>query len=572
MLVLLRWMISGCAALAVLLALGGTAHAQEKRIALLIGNSSYSTKVGPLKNPGNDIAGVRQALIAAGFRPDDIRVVANATRFDVKREVDAFAGRASKLTPADVAFFYYSGHGAWRPGSRSMSIIPIDATDAATEDFWYSTINLDDEVLRTFNSSRSQAAWIIAIDACRNELRLPTKDLGGSGDKAFQALPSQAGMLISFAADEGQTARDLVSGESYSPYAASLIESLSAPGLSASTVFGRLRPAVIRRTGGAQQPVLTNKLNVDPVLNAFAPPVADPKPVSPLTAAVPAHAAVVAPPPNYLDARSTPSTTRAPLISGDPKSLPDFALFRECEGCPEMVILPAGTFAMGSPANEAGRRDNEGPQRQVSITRFAISRFETTWDEWDACVATGACNGAGPQVMGGDWSWGKGRRPVVKVDLNDARTFAGFATGRTGATYRLPSEAEWEYAARAGSGDRYAWGAADPNCDQQAFTGANFAACTDDRTRPVGSFRASRFGLFDLHGNVWEWIEDCSAGNYSAGQLTNGSAHSPASCSSRVNRGGSWSNRPQDLRSANRVGINASWRVIDLGFRLARTL
>lgn len=568
MLVLLRWMISGCAALAVLLALGGAAHAQEKRIALLIGNSGYSAKVGPLKNPGNDIAGVRQALIAAGFRPDDIRVVANATRFDVKREVDAFAGRASKLTAADVAFFYYSGHGAWRPGSRSMSIIPIDATDAATEDFWYSTINLDDEVLRPFNTSRSQAAWIIAIDACRNELRLPTRDLGGSGDKAFQALPSQAGMLISFAADEGQTARDLVSGEAYSPYAASLIESLSAPGLSASTVFGRLRPAVIRRTGGAQQPVLTNKLNVDPVLNAFAPAVSDPRTASPLAAAAPAPAAVVAPPPTYLDARTTPSTTRAPLISGNPASLPDFALFRECEGCPEMVVLPANTFVMGSTDGDA----DEKPVRQVSIRRFAISRFETTWEEWDGCVAAGACNGAGPRGVPGDHGLGRGRQPVIGVDWNDIRTFAGFATGRTGAAYRLPSEAEWEYAARAGSGDKYSWGQLDPICDSQALNGASSGACRDFRAHPVGSFRANRFGLFDLHGNVEERVEDCYEGSYLPGHPVDGSAFTKASCLERVYRGGSWNTYPVGLSSANRNRVEPSFRGVNLGFRLSRTL
>ena len=566
--VLLRWMMSWCAALAVLLALGGAAHAQEKRIALLIGNSGYSAKVGPLKNPGNDIAGVRTALIAAGFRADDIRVVANATRFDVKREVDAFAGRASKLTAADVAFFYYSGHGAWRPGSRSMSLIPIDATDAATEDFWYSTINLDDEVLRTFNASRSQAAWIIAIDACRNELRLPTRDLGGSGDKAFQALPSQAGMLISFAADEGQTARDLVSGEAYSPYAASLIESLSAPGLSASTVFGRLRPAVIRRTGGAQQPVLTNKLNVDPVLNALAPPVAEPKPVPPLAAPAPAAAAAVAATKNFLDARTTSATTRAPLISSDPKLLPDFALFRECKGCPEMVILPANTFAMGS----TDGYDDEKPVRQVSIRRFAISRFETTWDEWDACVAAGVCKSAGPQGAGGDNRWGKGRRPIIEVDWDDARTFAGFAAGRTGAAYRLPSEAEWEYAARAGSGDKYSWGPVDPSCDTQAVTGANFDACSDDRTRPVGSLRANRFGLHDMHGNVWEWVEDCYEEGYAAGQASDGTAFSKNSCSFRVIRGGSWDYSPVWLRSASRFKIAPMNRISSLGFRLSRTL
>ena len=256
------------------------------------------------------------------------------------------------------------------------------------------------------------------------------------------------------------------------------------------------------------------------------------------------------------------------MVSGDPAGLPDFALFRECEGCPEMVILPANTFTMGSTDGDA----DEKPVRQVSIRRFAVSRFETTWDEWDACVAAGACNGAGPQGAGGDNSWGKGRRPVIEVDWNDARTFAGFAMGRTGATYRLPSEAEWEYAARAGNGEKYAWGPVDPVCDQQAFTGANFDACSDDRTRPVGSFRANRYGLFDLHGNVWEWVEDCYEDSYLAGQENDGTAFTKGSCSNRVFRGGSWFNYRALLRSADRGWSTPSNRDNLLGFRLARTL
>lgn len=563
-----QWLFVFLAAVTLSVTLMGAASAQTRRIALLVGNAGYSAKVGPLTNPGNDIKGVRTALIAAGFKDSDIRVVPDATRLDFKREVDAFAGRASGLASSDIAFFYYSGHGAWRPGARSMSLIPVDAADAATDDFWYSTINLDDEVLRTFTGSRSLAAWIIAIDACRNELRLPTRDLGGSGDKAFQALPSQAGMLISFAADEGQTARDLVSGESYSPYAASLIDSLSAPGLSASTVFSGLRPAVIRRTGGAQQPVLTNKLNVDPVLNARA--IAEPLTPSMTLAAAPVSLPASTPPtaPAFLDARTTPSTTRAPLVSSDPKLLPDFALFRECDGCPDMVVLPAATFFMGSMD-----ADDEKPTRQVSVPRVAISRFETTWDEWDLCVkARGGCKGGQPESAGGDMGWGKDRRPVINVDWNDARAFARFATGRSRGPYRMPSEAEWEYAARAGSGDKYAWGNDDPSCDQQSFMGANFGDCSGDRPRLVGSFRANQFGLFDLHGNVKEWVEDCYEAGYSAGQPTDGTAFTQGSCRSRVFRGGSWDNYPEVLRSAYRGRGEPAVRDKTIGFRLARTL
>jgi Uncharacterized conserved protein len=125
----------------------------------------------------------------------------------------------------------------------------------------------------------------------------------------------------------------------------------------------------------------------------------------------------------FLDARSTPATTRAPLIAVDPASLPDFALFRECDFCPEMVVMPAGSFWMGSPDGpngEAGRSSDEGPQQNITLRRFAIARFETTWAEWEGCVAAGACDQGPVDQAGGDRGWGRNRRPVINVDWGDA--------------------------------------------------------------------------------------------------------------------------------------------------------
>jgi|GEM_PF-815680 len=282
----------------------------------------------------------------------------------------------------------------------------------------------------------------------------------------------------------------------------------------------------------------------------------------------------------FLDARSTPATTRAPLIAVDPATLPDFALFRECDACPEMVVMPAGSFRMGSPDGpngEAGRYTDEGPQQNISLRRFAIARFETIWAEWEACVAAGACAQGPVDKAGGDNGWGRNRRPVIEVNWGDAGAYAAYiarAAGKGG--YRRPTEAEWEYAARGGTTSAYPWGAAADHAyanygEDQCCEGLARGRDQWVNTAPVGQFPANPFGLYDMHGNVWEWVEDCYRDNLNA-QPANGSAYTTQGCSIRVLRGGSWSSNPQYLRSANRGRNTPTYRSTNLGFRLARTL
>lgn len=281
------------------------------------------------------------------------------------------------------------------------------------------------------------------------------------------------------------------------------------------------------------------------------------------------------PPPAFTDARTTPASTRAPLVT-NPASLPDFALFRECDGCPEMVVIPAGSFQMGSPAGESGRNEDEDTQAgaggatlRVTMRRFAISRFETTWDQWTACVNAGACSQGPVDGAGGDNGWGRGARPIIEVDWNDAAAYAIFVGGRAGAAsaYRLPTEAEWQYAARAGTSTRWSFG----DTESQLGAYAWFSSNSSSRTQPVGGKLANPWGLFDMHGNVWEWVEDCYNESYAA-TPQNGSANTTGGCANRVIRGGSWISNPQDLRSANRNGYTPAYRVNGIGFRLSRTL
>ncbi len=248
-------------------------------------------------------------------------------------------------------------------------------------------------------------------------------------------------------------------------------------------------------------------------------------------------------------------------------------VFRDCPTCPEMVVVPAGSFMMGSPANESGRDADEGPQRKVTIARpFAVGKFEVTFTEWDACVADRGCT-----HKPGDESWGRGKRPVINVSWDDAKQFVAWLSRKTGQSYRLLTEAEWEYAARAGTTTRYTWGN-DIDCSKASYDGGEKSACFFNPggkfrgTATVGSFSQNPWGLHDMHGNVWEWVEDCYVNNYN-GAPVDGSARPPTgNCVSRVLRGGSWLGDPQYLRAATRDRFQPDVRSGYIGFRLARTL
>jgi len=223
-----------------------------------------------------------------------------------------------------------------------------------------------------------------------------------------------------------------------------------------------------------------------------------------------------------------------------------------------MIRVPGGTFLMGSPRTERGRSADEGPQRSVTIQPFEVSKYEVTWAEYDACVSVGACPPAE------DDGFGKGDRPVTNVSWDRANSFISWLSRKTGSTFRLLSEAEWEYAARAGTTTAYSSG------DSISNSQANYDGVVVDTT-PVGSFPANAFGLHDMHGNVWEWVDDCYSGSYS-GAPSDGSASTTGDCSMRVFRSGSWVNSAQILRSASRSGFAPGYRYNILGFRLARTL
>ena len=242
-------------------------------------------------------------------------------------------------------------------------------------------------------------------------------------------------------------------------------------------------------------------------------------------------------------------------------------VFKDCANCPEMVVVPAGSFKMGSPTSEPERSAEEGPQHLVTITRpFAVGRFEVTFDEWDACVAEGGCNGYKPS----DEGWGRGRRPVVNVSWDDAQSYVTWLSKKTHKSYRLLSGSEYEYAMRAGTQTVYPWG------DTVGTNNANCHSCGSQwdakQTAPVVSFAPNGFGLYDMVGNVREWTEDCYHDTYK-GSPTDGSAWiEGGDCYHRVVRGGSFLLAPAFLRSASRYWFASDYRLRYLGFRVTRTL
>jgi sulfatase modifying factor 1 len=278
--------------------------------------------------------------------------------------------------------------------------------------------------------------------------------------------------------------------------------------------------------------------------------------------------------------------------------------FRDCAGCPEMVVIPAGRFKMGSPPDEPGRdlRGAEDPQHWVSIPRpFAVGKYEVLRDEWAMFVAeTGQPDPPGcnihqpkppqwPTIKGLNWhNTGfsqTGRDPAVCMSWNEAKAFTKWLSAKTGKRYRLLSEAEWEYAARAGTATAHPWGERPEDACLYA-NGSDLTRhnqypewpvdqpCTDGFafTAPAGSFRPNAFGLYDMLGNVAEMTEDCLYFSY-GGAPTDGSARETGNCSRRINRGDTWTSTPGRLRPAARGFDDATLtRVVDLGFRLARDL
>lgn len=568
-----RWLVALLTAISLLGWFTVNAEQTPKRVGLVVGNGAYQAAAWRLANPPRDAALISTRLRSLGF---DVETVIDGDRRTMERAFSRFGARLKAAGPEAVGFFYFAGHGAQRDGVNFL--VPVDADATTSDRLRYQspamTFLLDDM------AEAGNAVNIVVLDACR-DMPLPdgARTLGRGGLADVGRLPN---LFIAFATAPGRTAAD--GSGANSPFTAALAAALDSQSAEPiELLFSDINARVYRATAGGQAPEYRNGL-------VRAPRWSFSGTTSPVSSLQRSHSS---------RAGTTESgSTRAqlpPLIPG--------SSFTDCVGCPEMVVLPAGTLRMGSPAQEVGRDGDEGPIRTVPLRSVAVGKYEITFDEWAACVSRGGCAG-NPEPN--DHGWGRGRRPVVGISWDHAQEYVRWLSLETGQDYRLLTEPEWEYAARGGTGGRYSNNADESqlctvsNHADRALRVSGFAArwgnelCSDgfDRqTAPVGTFMANLFGLHDMHGNVWEWVQDCWSDSYA---LEPTPTPVGGACSPRVIRGGSWASRPESVRSANRYrhtpnispvsdmerlwgsraedGFFSSQRDQQIGFRVARAL
>ncbi len=571
------------AVLAFVVVAAPTVALADGRVALVVGNSTY-THIGRLPNPDNDAADISAALQRLGF---EVTTELDADRVELTDALRAFTRRSAGT---DVSLVFYAGHGIEMDGVNYL--VPVDARLERDVDVRFETLTLDDLMVSTAGASLR----LVILDACRNNplarsMQRTAASRSVSGGSFADLNEDLLGdeTLVAYAAAAGTTAAD--GRGRNSPYTAALLSHLETP-VEILTLFRRVRAQVLASTNGQQRPHEYQSLVREHYLSGVSGTV-------PMTITVAGDGATTAArlqqenlfwesirestnpgdfeaylhqyPAGVYRVLATNRLAALRTSAADPPAAPAVdpwapgTVFRDCPTCPEMVVVPAGRFRMGC---VSGRdcRDNERPVHDVEVGSFALGVYEVTFDEYDRFVqATG-------HRRPSDRGWGRSGRPVINVFWEDTAAYVAWLSRETGEEYRLPSESEWEYAARAGTTTRYSWG---------QDIGRNRANCRrcrsrwdNDRTAPTGSFAANGWGLHDMHGNVAEWVADCWHENYARAPRDGSVWTSGGDCSRRVLRGGTWVDSPASLRSAVRFrSPRGGPRILDfIGFRVARTL
>ena len=524
--------------------------ASQRRSALVIGNAAYVD--ARLRNPVNDATDVAATLRQLGF---EVELLRDASRRRMQDAVRAFGRR---LAQGGAGLFYYAGHGLQVAGQNYL--VPIGADIKAEFDVEHEAVSAG-WILGAMEYA-GNGLNVVILDACRNNPY--SRRFRGAPGLAALASPSAKGALIAYATSPGSVAADGAGRNGL--YTKHLLRYMQAPGLSVEEMFKKVRIAVAQESGGEQTPWELSSLTGD-----FS---------------------------------FTVASTVGPGGSGDAeprRAHEPGTVFRDCAGCPEMVVAPAGSYMMGSPSGEAGRDDDdEGPQHRVAIGEaFAVGVHEVTRGEFARFVrATGHATGNSCwfwDIGKAEWAKRSGatwrnpgfeqtdRHPVACVSWEDAQAYVRWLSRETGKGYRLLSESEWEYVARGGTRTARYWGESESGqCRhangadltvQRRHEGWTVASCDDGyyQTAPVGSFSPNGFGLYDVLGNARELVEDCWNASYK-GAPGDGRAWKRGDCSRRVARGGSWVNLPRGLRAAIRIWLSTGNRINFLGFRIARTL
>ncbi len=567
-------LLSGCFALCVV------TPASAERRALVIGNDTYA-HVDPLKNAVADARAMAKALEKVGFT-----VAPPVLNADRERMLDAISRFTETLGGSDEAVVFYGGHAVEIKGVNYL--LPVDIRSDNERSVIFNAVPLN-YLLSSVGDQRPKFSLMV-IDACRDN---PFKGSGRNVNSRglVPAGAAAAGQMVIYSASEGQKALDRLGPNDKSPngvFTRVFVKAIETDGVHVAELMERVKEEVHRlaRTIDHQQlpafynaavgryyfkgdgnsgrkPDDTGSRNDEDSAAFDAAKVAD---------SVEAYEAYLEALPNgryvaaariRIAALRKATAPPPPTPVADP--YPPGKEFDDCSGCPRMVVIPGGSFVMGSPSDEPNRRDVEGPQRTVQVGKFALGKTEVTRGEFRRFVRdTGRSVSGCYEYDGKEWKLDSGKswespgydqtddHPVVCVDWNDAQAYAQWISRKSGQTYRLASEAEWEYAARAGGRGVRHWG----NGESEACRYANVAdqagkrkfnwgpplfECDDGypATAPVGSYRPNDFGLYDMMGNVWEWTDDCWNESY-RGAPSGGSAWTSGNCSRRVVRGGAW--------------------------------
>ena len=494
----------------------------EGRLAFLIANSNYAGGSTPFANTANEARRLGEELEKDGF---DVEIAANLTKQDMKTALDRFE---SKIKEGDTVLFFFSGIGLQH--NRQNYLIPVDAGIRKELDIKREGFNLD--ALLSDLAANGAAVRIVIVDAAR---RNPYERGFREASNGLAAMGTPPGSLILLSASPGKLIRD--DDEESGLFINELLTQMHQAS-SAEAAFTRTRLSVANKSRAEQVPWVSSSLGGEVPLSEGG------------------RAAGEAPGPSPQPPKKN-GETKEPHAAG-PLSPAGF-VFRDCDDCPELVVVREGSFTMGS--NEM---PSEKPMHTVRISRpFAIGRYEVTLPQWDRCAGARDCRYR-PQDQG----LSRSNAPAGDLSWDDANSYVTWLSRKTGQTYRLPTEAEWEYAAKGGTSSPFWWG---------REPGAGNASCAEcgagqqGKPAAVGSFKPNAFGLYDTSGNIAEWVQDCWNEGYT-GAPSDGSAWLSGTCTMRVLRGGYFESKAQSVRSAARFRYDSDVRYPGNGFRVVREL
>jgi len=517
-----------------MMAPAAVAQQSTRGIALIVGNSDYPSPQNQLPSAINDSRALADLFRSVNF---DVDFEQNLTKEQMQRALATFI---AKITSGTTVLFCFSGFGL--QSVRQSYLLPVDAQIHTEEDVWRDGFSVD-SILAEMNHAGAKTK-IIIIDAARKN---PFESHFRASPAGLAPILAPVGTLAIYSAAPGKVVEP--SNAANGLFVGELIKQLHTPNLTAEEAFNRTRIAVSRASNNQQVPLVASSLAEEFYLATSRSLVTNP-PALP----APAPETRVAPPAHETARLAPPAHKDRPAPESDSKDV-----FRDCSDCPALVIVPAGSFEMGSSSS-----DYEKPVHRVRIAKpFAVGRFEVTFQEWDKCVDDGGC-----KSRPDDRGWGRGNRPVINVSWLDAKDYVAWLSKKTGEVYRLPSEAEWEYAARGGTSTPFWWGRS------LGERQANCRECRSgqaERSAPVGSYKPNAFGLYDTAGNVAEWVEDCWNDDYRSAP-GDGSPWTKGNCQLRVLRGGSFDSEAAYVQSNARFRYDFDVPYSANGFRVVREL